>query len=65
MKNKIIIIGVLLFGGALLSMSPVQLGKCEILAVNVHHSLQEAGMSHGDAYEMSGIIQEWCEADLM
>ena len=65
MKNIKIIIGVLIFGGGLLSMSPLQLGKCEILAINVHHSLQEAGMSHGDACEMSGIIQEWCEADLM
>jgi hypothetical protein len=62
LKNKF---GVLTLCAVLLSMSPFQLGKCEILAIEVHTELQNAGMSHADAYHMSGIIQGWCEADLM
>lgn len=65
MKNIKIKIGALVFSVVLLSMSPFQLSKCEILAIDVHNELQGAGMSHADAYHMSGIIQEWCEADLM
>lgn len=38
-----------------------QLSKCEIAAINIHESLQEAGYSHADAYHISGIALEWCE----
>lgn len=65
MKKNIFPILSIAFSIFFLSMSPFQLNECEILAIKVHNSLQEAGMSHADAYHMSGIIQDFCEQDLM
>ena len=39
----------------------LQLSNCEEIAVNLHNDLIEAGVPHGVAYEVSGLVQEICE----
>lgn len=63
MKTNFFVIGLFFIAAGLFvgRASTTQLSKCEIAAINIHESLQAAGYSHADAYEISGIAQEWCE----
>ncbi len=38
-----------------------QLSKCEILAINVHTQMQEAGIDHATAYALSEAVLQACE----
>jgi hypothetical protein len=38
-----------------------QLSRCEEIAIQLHEDLQEQGVPHEIAYEVSGLVQEICE----
>jgi hypothetical protein len=36
--------------------------SCIAIAIDLHNDLQDAGMSHADAYALSGLVLDACEA---
>lgn len=64
MRQRILFLGLFVIGSGMFlgrATNAPQLSKCEIAAINIHESLQAAGYSHADAYQISGMALEWCE----
>jgi hypothetical protein len=63
-KKVFAVMATVLFVGSTMSMAPAveETMECEILANELHEALQKLGVSHKDAFILSGEVLDACEA---
>lgn len=62
MKKVLSVLAIVVFTVSNLNATVIVAKSCMDIAVDLHVDLQEAGMSHAEAYRISGEVLDACEA---